>query len=165
MFSHFFDDDLLSLIVRETNRYAAQYLTAANVDTTWETDVEELKAYLGFHIVMGVNRLPEIRDYWSHDLKMNNSFISSRITRIRFEEISQYLHFTNNTTLPNRDEPEYHRLQKVHPIISAVRDKFLRNYSPHPQNSIDEAVIPYKGSNAHIQYEQTCSYMCKCMHQ
>ena len=60
MFSSFFDD---SLIVRETNRYAAQCLTAANKDTTWETNVEELKAFLGFMIVMGVNRLPEVRDY------------------------------------------------------------------------------------------------------
>ena len=76
MFSSFFDEDLLSLIVRETNRYAAQFLTAANRHSTWETTVEELRAFLGFMIVMGVNRLPEIRDYWSVDSKLNNPFIS-----------------------------------------------------------------------------------------
>ena len=89
MFQHFFDDSVLSLIVRETNTYAAQCLQAANLTTTWETDVAEVKAYLGFMIIMGINRLPEIRDYWSLDSKMNNAFISSRITRQRFEEVSR----------------------------------------------------------------------------
>ena len=131
--------------MRETNRFAAESLAAANSTATWETTLEEIKAYLGFMIVMGVNRLPEIRDYWSMDTMLNNSFISSRITRKRFEEITRYLHFVNNSTLPLRDEPGFHRLQKVLPIITALREKFEGNYNPHPQNSIDEAMIPFKG--------------------
>ena len=146
MFSHFFSEDVLSLIVRETNRFAAQCLAAAsNTTTTWETNLEEVRAYLGFMVVMGVNRLPEIRDYWSVDTKLNNTFISSRITRKRFEEVTRYLHFVDNTTLPLRDEPGFHRLQKVMPIITAMKEKFEGNYNPHPQNSIDEAMIPFKG--------------------
>ena len=66
MFSHFMDDTFLSNIVRETNRYAAQH-TSPHMHSTWETDLEELKAYLGFMIVMGLNHLPEICDYWSTD--------------------------------------------------------------------------------------------------
>ena len=152
MFTHFFSHDILSLIVRETNRFAAECLAAANSTATWETTLEEIKAYLGFMIVMGVNRLPEIRDYWSMDTMLNNSFISSHITRKRFEEITRYLHFVNNTTLPLRDEPGFHRLQKVMPIITALREKFESNYNPHPQNSIDEAMIPFKGI-----YMYTCT--------
>ena len=145
MFSHFFTEELLSLIVRETNLFAAQCLSAANNSSTWDTNLEEIKAYLGFMVVMGVNRLPEIRDYWSTDTKLNNAFISSRITRKRFEEISRYLHFVDNTTLPLRDEPGFHRLQKVEPIITAMKESFLTSYNPRPQNSIDEAMIPFKG--------------------
>ena len=74
MFCHFFDHGLLS--VRETNRYAEQCLAAQNSSATWTTSVEELKAYLGFMIVMGINRLPEIRDYWSTDDKLHNTFIA-----------------------------------------------------------------------------------------
>ena len=51
MFSHFFTNDLLSHIVRETNRYTAQYLAAKNSTTSWETTIDELKAYLGFMVV------------------------------------------------------------------------------------------------------------------
>ena len=156
MFSHFFVDDILSLIVRETNRFAAQCLVAANTTTTtWETNLEEIRAYLGFMVVMGVNRLPEIRDYWSVDSKLNNTFISSRVTRKCFEEITRYLHFVDNSRLPFRDEPGFHRLQKVMPIITAMKEKFEGNYNPHPQNSIDEAMIPFKG---------TCTCTCICTH-
>ena len=31
------------------------------------------------------------------------------------------------------------------PIINALRQKFEGNYRPHPQNAIDEVMIPYKG--------------------
>ena len=145
MFSKFFDNNLLSLIVRETNRYAAQFLAATRSSHTWETDLEELKAYLGFRVVMGVCKLPEIRDYWSTDQKLNNSFISSRITRSRFKEITRYLHFVDNESLPQTGEQEFHRLQKVMPVITEVKNKCVANYNPHPQNSLDEAMIKFKG--------------------
>ena len=150
MFSHFFDDEILSLIVRETNLFAEQSLAATHSNTTWETNTTEIKAYLGFMILMGINRLPEIRDYWARDEKLHNSFIASRITRDRFEEISRYLHFVDDTILPSRDEPGYHRLQKVLPIITAMKERFLSSFNPHPQNSIDEAMIPFKGTCACI---------------
>ena len=106
-------------------------------------------------VVMGINRLPEIRDYWSTDDKLRNTFIASK-TRDRFEQISRYLHFVDNTRLPSQNEPGYHCLQKVLPIITHMKRKCKENYSPHPQNSVDEAMIGYKGkkhnlfTNTHI---------------
>ena len=97
-------------------------------------------------IVMGINRLPEIRDYWAMDDKLHNSFIASCITRDRFEEISRYLHVVDNSTLPARDEPRFQRLQKILPIVTAMKEKFLAKYHPHVQNSIDKAMIPFKGT-------------------
>ena len=138
----FFTDNLLSVIVEVTNRYAVQCLAAKNSTTTWETTLDEMKAYLGFMVVMGVNQLPEIRDYWT---KLNNSFISSRITRQQFEEITRHMHFVDNTTRPLRDEPGFHRLQKVQPIIAAMIETFSANYNPHPHCSVDKAMIPFKG--------------------
>ena len=32
-----------------------------------------------------------------------------------------------------------------------VEDKFLKNYAPHVQNAIDEAMIPYKGIYIHTK--------------
>ena len=91
-----------------------------NNTTTLETDLNELKAYFGLMVVMGVNRPPELRVYWRTDPKLNSTFIS-QISRKRFEEIERYLHFTDNSILPLRDEPGYHRLQKVMPFIKAMK--------------------------------------------
>ena len=122
IFPHFFNEALLEKIAHKTNHFVVQSLAASNANRTWETSIEELKAYFGFMVVMGINRLPEIRHYWSSDEK---HFIDSRITRKRFEEISRYLQFTDNTTLPARDEPGYCRLQKLLPIIQHLRQAFF----------------------------------------
>ena len=145
LFSLFFDEQVIDLIVKETNRYASQ----CRGDNTWQTTADEIRAYFGFHVLMGINRLPEIRDYWSRDHRLHYSAISERISRDRFEEISRYLHFADNTALPARGEPGYYRLQKVEPIIGAIRDHCLRVHKPRTQNSVDEAMIPFKGKHTH----------------
>ena len=138
----FFDDEVIDLLVRETNIYAFQ----CRGDSTWKTNNKEIRAYLGFHILMGINKLPEIRDYWSTDPRLHYAPIASRISRHRFEEISRYLHFVDNTSLPLRGEEGYHRLQKVQPVIDAIKDRCLRAYRPAAENSVDEAMIPFKGN-------------------
>ena len=63
LFSLFFDDTLVDLIVKETNRYAKQ--TPQGTNKEWSTDPAEIRAYMGFMILMGINHLSKIRDYWS----------------------------------------------------------------------------------------------------
>ena len=145
MFSHFFNHELLQLIVKETNRYADQCKELEGRQEEWKTTEEEIKAYFGFQILMGINVLPEMRDYWSKDEKLHYSPVASKISRDRFEEISRYLHFANNATLPGRLEEGYSRLQKVDPVIQAVRNRCLNLYQPHRENAIDEAMVPFKG--------------------
>ena len=143
LFSHFFTPDVIAGIVRETNRYAAQCLQQS--DTIWETDVEEMRAYLGFYILMGMVREPEIRDYWSRDELLHYSPIARRISRARFEEISRYFHLVDNTALLARGTPGYHRLQKVKPIVDTVKGNFSAVYQPGVNLSVDEAMVPFKG--------------------
>ena len=100
-------------------------------------------------VLMGINELPEIRDYWSRDPCLHYSPIASRITRNHFEEISRYLHFVDNDTW---GEEGYHRLQKILPIISAINTACRGNYHPNCENSVDEAMIPFKGRSSLKQY-------------
>ena len=144
IFSLFFDDNLVGMIVEETNRYAEQCLRETNKQCT--ANAEEIRAYIGFMILMGINHLPEIRDYWSTDKSLRYAPIADRISRDRFEEKTRYLHFTDNDKLPARGEDGFSRLQKVDPIISA-----LKQY-PHSQLSVDEAMIPFKGRSSMKQY-------------
>ena len=53
--------------------------------TEEETSVEELKAYFGFMVLMGINQLPEIRDYWAKDPSFHYSPIADCIACDRFE--------------------------------------------------------------------------------
>jgi len=54
--------------------------------------------------------------------------------------------------LPARGEEGYQRLQKIQPVISAVTKACLDNYRPSRENSVDEAMIPFKGRSTLKQY-------------
>ena len=110
----------MSLIVDETNRYADQSLQST--DKVWSTNAEEIRAYMGFMILMGINHLPEIQDYWSVSEYFRYTPIANRITRDRLEDITQYLHFVDNDSLPAREG--YSQLHKVDPVISALKANF-----------------------------------------
>ena len=144
LFSLFFDKSLVSLIVDKTNRYAEQSLQ--DTDKVWSTNAEEIQAYMGFMILIGINHLPEIRDYWSVSEYFRYAPIAYIITRDRFEEITRYLHFVDNDSLPARGE------NKVDPVISAFKTNFQSAYYPHCELSIDEAMIPFKGRSSMKQY-------------
>lgn len=106
-FQLFFDDAIIDAIVTETNTYAQQVLTSQSSPTHWSTNAEEIKAYFGISILMGINCLLELRDYWSTDPCMHYALIAHIIGRDRFEEITRFLHFTKNEDLPARGDPEY----------------------------------------------------------
>ena len=143
LFSLFFTPEILDTIVSETNRYAAQCLQGKSA--TWSTSEREVKAYMGFYILMGLVHEPEIRDYWSSDNTFYYSPIASKISRLRFEEISRYLHFVDKHKLPARGTPTYHRLQYVKPVLDALRERCSQVYRPGPHLSVDEAMVPFKG--------------------
>ena len=58
----------------------------------------------------------------------------------------------NNDTLVGRDEEGYTRLQKIQPVIDEIKQACLSNYNPHQEQSIDEAMIKFKGHSSLKQY-------------
>ncbi len=60
-----FTPESLKHIEVESNRYAKQIMTSEEYDE-WKPpiDVADLKAFLGFQILMGLNKLPSVDDYW-----------------------------------------------------------------------------------------------------
>ena len=53
----------------------------------------------------------------------------------------------DNTTLSDRSDPNYNRLGKIHPVISAVQEVCRMNYHRSKDQFIDEAMIAFKGSS------------------
>ena len=149
-----FTPELLDHIVIETNRYAEQCISATHqgdgLPPTWTTTVDEMKAYIFFAILMGINELPEIQDYSSTNDLLNYFPVASHIPRKRFLELSTYLHFATN--IAARGQPEYDRLAKVRPVITALQKSFLDANNPHRENAIDEDMIKFKGRSSLKQY-------------
>ena len=151
MFFLFFTSTILEHIVVESNRYAAQCM--GELFENWKPiTVEELCAYFGFMILMGIVRLPRFDDYWRKDAIYHYSPVASRITRDRFRELKKYLHFANNSTLAAPQTPGYDKLGKIRPIITMLGDQFAAVCSAAKDISIDEAMIPFKGRSSLKQY-------------
>ena len=133
------------MIVDETNRYAETCMGGEKYAKWTKLSIEGLQAYLGFMIVMEIVKSPSLYDYWKNDPYYHYTPIADRISRDRFMDISRYLHFVDNVTLALPGTPQYDRLGKVRPILDFLNNKFLTLYNPNHDNSIDKAMIKFKG--------------------
>ena len=156
IFLALFTTELLDRVTAETNRFASTCLSASQQEggspSAWETTADEMKAFLGFLVLMGIQKLPGLYDYWSTDEVLHSFAIASRISRKRFLDLRRFLHFVDNDTVAARGEDGYDRLAKVRPVITAVKDSFLASYAPHCQCAIDEAMVRFKGRSSLKQY-------------
>jgi Transposase IS4 len=66
-FSKFISEDVITLIIEQTNIYGKQRcIEKGEGRTNWkEVDRNQLNAFLGILFIMGFHKLPRIRDYWS----------------------------------------------------------------------------------------------------
>ena len=66
IFLRLFTPELLELVVAETNRFASHCFMESSIEpppTPWMTNVDKMKAFIGFTILMGVVKLPDLYDY------------------------------------------------------------------------------------------------------
>ena len=150
VFQLYFTEELCSYIVQQTNLYAEQVMGSGFA--TWDKVTEdELRAYFGFQVYIGIVKEPATEDYWRRD-ELHFGPIADRIPRKRFRDIHRFLHFADNTTLVPRGQPGYDRLGKVRPIMDKVQQKLTDLYKPNRENALDEAMIKFQGHNRLKQY-------------
>ena len=94
VFRLMFTSAIVSLIVSETNAYAREILGDSAAQKWTDVTAEDIWAFLGFALLMGINRLPQLHLYWNTDPAYHYLPIAERITRDRFMAIWRYLHFT-----------------------------------------------------------------------
>ncbi len=87
--------------------------------------VEEFKAYLGFCVLMCINQLPALDDYWRRDPTMHYATIANRISRDRFREITRFLHFADDSLVPRGSGMIGWR-----PLITYLSECFAIQYRP-----------------------------------
>ena len=153
VFRLFVTDELIDLIVTETNRFAEQCIQATHVTrrsrlTMWTpTNADEMRKFLGLLIVMGLVRKPRMELYWSKKSMYDYPFVYQNMTRDRFFLLLKHMHFNDNTFLERSN-----RLYKIEPVVKMLNENFQATYSPGPSLVVDESLIPFRGRLAFRQY-------------
>ena len=79
LFCRYFTDEVWNLLVTETNRYAQANLSSMPNAHKW-TDVttEEMKAFIGITILMGIIQLSQLNMYWQTTNPLITTIVCSR---------------------------------------------------------------------------------------
>lgn len=155
-FKIFVDDELIDLMVRETNRYAEQVIIGKISDESitqhsrlndWvDTNAIEMHVFLGIILWMGLDKKPSLSHYWSRS-ELYNSPACKFMSRNRFEILLRMWHFADNEACLPGD-----RLHKVQVVISSLVTKYQECFIPSENVCIDETMVPFRGRLKFRQY-------------
>jgi len=147
-FLKYFTDEVIHLMVEQTNLYAQQ-----NKTLHWEnTTDDELRAFIGLLVAMGLHGLPKFRLFWSTDPLFRVQPVADVMTRQRFTKLLCNLHLNDNSTALPRGDPQYDRLHKIRPLLTEMNRRFQTEAVSSSSQSIDEAMIRFKGRSSIRQY-------------
>ena len=91
-------NELVKHVCNQTNLYATQNRRE------FATNPEEICAFIGINYIMSISKLPNVKFYWSVDSYLSNDGMINTMTRNRFMNILQNLHFTDNQTADKSDK-------------------------------------------------------------
>ncbi len=141
------------MLVSSTNAYASATRKSTPSAREWhDTSVEEMKAFIGILILIGIIKLPRLEMYWSHKYPLiTTPSIAAIMPRVRFEQLFRFFHLSINSTEP-LIVPVADRLVKVRKFLDLITAQFEKLYNMHQECSIDEAMIKFKGRLGFKQY-------------
>ena len=153
-------DDLLQVVVDETNRFAQQYINATELSRfsrvrLWEKTAHtlaEMKKFLALVITMGFVVLPQIEDAWSTKWPFAMTTFSSIMKRDRFSLILRFLHLNDSAKYIAKGQPGHDPLYKLRPFMDPLLENFKAAYNLSREIAIDESMIGFKGRLHFIQY-------------
>lgn len=152
IFLKIWDDPIIDLIVKETNRYADMELTRMGKlkensrFLTWkETDKNEIMNFFAIMIFHGLAPVTVEKDYF----KLSGTFampgLASLMPYNRFIQLKRFLHFNDATMMPNDTNLDQKQLYNINPIIYHLRQKFMTLYMPGQSIVLDESLLNWSG--------------------
>nr|XP_039255703.1 piggyBac transposable element-derived protein 4-like isoform X1 [Styela clava]XP_039255704.1 piggyBac transposable element-derived protein 4-like isoform X1 [Styela clava]XP_039255705.1 piggyBac transposable element-derived protein 4-like isoform X1 [Styela clava]XP_039255706.1 piggyBac transposable element-derived protein 4-like isoform X1 [Styela clava]XP_039255707.1 piggyBac transposable element-derived protein 4-like isoform X1 [Styela clava] len=188
-FSFFFDSEVIRFIIDMTNLNAVRKIqgeeTASFLKTqsskdpdfsikvetvsndasekSWKfVDVDEMKAFLGLIILMGIIRLPHVAMYWQKkNWILDVPSFNMIMPRDRFQTIQEHLHFCDESLVPAEEDNEKDRFFKIHELLSLLLPRFQTCYTPGRDLHIYENLIPIKGKSGFKKYMDHKKYGIK----
>lgn len=151
----FVTDDILEVMVTETNRNAEQVIRGKGVPKKksrlqmWKpTNLDEMKKFLGLLLYMGLVRYPKIPCYWSKANIYKNSITSQIMARNRFQSLLRFWHFSDNAS----PDAAASRTHKIDVLVSFLNSKYKEILKPDQYIAVDETMIPFRGRLGFRQY-------------
>lgn len=142
VFELFFNKELITKIITETNKYGASDAEFIPLEEN------ELKIFIALNILMSLISKPTIQSYWSADKSIETPYFKNIMSRNRFISISQNLHFSSTD---NRNDA----LTKIREVTEIVKKTFIRMYLPNKNISIDESLMASRSRLHYIQFIRT----------
>jgi len=158
--SLYLSDNIVDLIVCETNRYAHQYIQHnvipphSPVRTWTPTTRDEIYAFIGLSLLMGLIYKPRMYMYWSGDKIFRTPVFGQVMSRDRFLLILRFLHFNDNDLYDAKDR-QRDRLHKIRPIMDMIKVNCSSVFSPGRDLCVDESLVLFKGRVAFKQFVRT----------
>ena len=112
-----------------------------------QSDSGEIMILLGCSLIMGYNKLPKVKDYWSSAPSLGNATLKQAISRDRFALLSSKLYF-NEPERPQGASKTYY----IDELIECVKTLFPAARSESTFQSIDESMTKFKGRSSFKQY-------------
>lgn len=150
-------EDILAIIVRETNREAARVHREwyeehhAGQQKEWNpVTIEELMAFIGLLILAGVyhgNHEP-LSELWSP--KTGRPIFIATMSLKRFQAILRYLRFDNKNTRVERRATD--KLAPIRDVWDMFVLQLRKFYIPGSDVTVDEQLVPFRGRCPFRQY-------------
>ncbi|KAJ8729506.1 hypothetical protein PYW08_001087 [Mythimna loreyi] len=153
-FRQYWDDDVLSHIVTETNRYG-QWLAGSYVSFRrdwYDTNIHELLVLFSFWMMLGIIRMPSTKSCFTLNPLLQTNIFRKMFSRRRYEILCRALHFNNNSNRPTDNSDP---LFSFGPILDHLNSRFKEAYVPSQNICIDESLTLWKGNLKFRQYIKT----------
>ncbi|CAH2000965.1 unnamed protein product [Acanthoscelides obtectus] len=154
IFEYFSDDNLMDIIVRETNRYASQYISSnkdklkSNSQAKKWFDSNEIRTHIGLLILHSICPKPESKMYFSRQESIGTPFFSKVIGERRFDLLLKFLLFVNNSSINPYINP---KIDQSFPVLDLLK-KSICQLMYQNKTAIDKSLITWIGRLAWKQY-------------
>ncbi|KAJ8941511.1 hypothetical protein NQ314_010380 [Rhamnusium bicolor] len=142
LFELFFDENIYQYLAEQTQRYA-YFKNEPDPEIT----SQEIRCFTAILILTGSNPFTFETVVLGYEDDTHNKMVADSMRRDRFLKIQWFIHMADNTKMDQSD-----KAWKLHPLMNALKEKFLSNFQPTQNLPYDESMIKYYGRHGCKQF-------------
>ncbi|CAF0828922.1 unnamed protein product [Didymodactylos carnosus] len=156
IFNKFFTTDIIDMIVTQTNVYGEKKSLAKGSPNNWQkVNENNIRCFLGVLIIMGLHRVPRLRDYWSRNKVFYTEMIANVMPRNEFYQLFSALHLNeafDSEELSSLSPPDYL-------LSDLIVDSIIILDGAHDEPNFKKFIRSFYSSFSHITFNVECKEM------